>query len=45
MSQYIPRRKCKTGVRPGATTGELGRRRKYDSEGDEIERESKWVAR
>ena len=41
MSQYIPKRKSKTGVRPGATTGVLGRRRRYDSMGEEIEGESK----
>ena len=45
MSQYIPRRKYKNGGRPGATTGELGKRRRFDKEGEEIERESKWVVR
>ena len=43
MKQIIPRRKCKTGVRPGATTDELHRRRRYNEEGEEIEGESKWV--
>ena len=33
------------GTRPGATTGELGKRRRFDSEGEEIERESLWIFR
>ena len=45
MSDYIPRRKSKGGVRPGATTGELGKRRRFNKEGEEIERVSKWVVR
>ena len=43
MSQYIPKRKSKTGTRPGPTTGELGKRRRFDSEGEEVERKSLWV--
>ena len=43
MGRYIPRRRHKTGVRPGATTKELGKRRKYTREGEEIESTSKWV--
>ena len=41
LSEIVPRRKSKQGVRPGPTTEELYRKRKFDEDGDEIE-ESKW---
>ena len=41
LSKIVPRRKKKTGVRPGPTTKELQRKRTYNEEGEEVE-ESKW---
>ena len=45
MQKYIPRRRHKMGVRPGPTTAELSKRRKYDERGEEIVRESNWMTR
>ena len=45
MSEYVPRRKHKTGCRPGATTLELSQRRKFSKGGEEEIRESKWVVK
>ena len=45
MGKYIPRRRHKQGSRPGPTTAELGVKRKYDSLGEEIVGESKWVVK
>ena len=44
MEKIIPKRRHKKGTRPGPTTGELHKRRRYDSNGEEKESESKWVA-
>ena len=33
MGSIVPKRRHKTGVRPGATTEELRKRRKYDRDG------------
>ena len=41
LSEIVPRRKSNQGVRPGATTEELKRKRRYDEEGEEVE-VSKW---
>ena len=45
MSQIVPRIKHKTGVRPGGTTEELSKRRKFNIEGEEIVQESKWIVK
>ena len=42
MSEIVPRRRFTRGVRPGPTTAELGKKRKYNERGEEIEVESKW---
>ena len=42
MHQYVQQRRHVKGNRPGPTTEELGRRRKYLKTGEEIPGESKW---
>ena len=45
MNEIIPRRRFKKGVRPGPTTEELSKKRKYNEKGEEEEGETKWVFR
>ena len=42
LSSIIPRRKKKSGTRPGGTTKELHQKREYLETGEEIDRDSKW---
>ena len=43
MASFIPERKSVQGVRPGNTTSELSKRRRFNKEGEEVIRISKWV--
>ena len=45
MADIIPRRRFSKGVRPGPTTAELGRKRKYNEKGEELQGETKWYFR